>query len=151
MYSALGNKKLRSSPKRTPTAPVHAGFIAQAVELFLQLLAIILNDGINSRREWERHLTPELGRMRDAQNCFLSQPISHSRPVKTSGELADAQILFCRDFTTNIARLCSIRVQLRLTQDSDKSLSGSRCVLNGSETPGVKITQAMSLRLRSLL
>jgi hypothetical protein len=89
--------------------------------------------------------------MRDAQNCFLSQPISHGRPVKASGQLADAQILFRRDFTAYIARLCSIRVQLRLTQDSDKSLSGSRCVLNRSETPGVEIAQAMGLRLRSFL
>jgi hypothetical protein len=119
--------------------------VAQLIQLFFKLLPTILHDRINSRCESKRNMAAKLRRVRDTENSFLAQPIGHSRPIETGGQLANPQILFCRDFLAHVASLISICVQFWLAQDSYEGLSRSGSILNSSETPGVEITEPVSL------
>jgi hypothetical protein len=115
------------------------------------LLAAILHDRIDPRRQNGRHFTSELGCMRNAQKGFRSQPVGDIRPMEASCQLTDAQIFFRPDFITDIASLSSIRVHVRLIENSDKSLRRDRGVLNRGQSPGVEIAQTMRFRFRAIL
>ena len=96
-------------------------------------------------------MASKLRRVRNAQSGLRSQPVGDIGPMKASCQLTHAQILFYADFIADIAALRSIRVRLRLIENSDKGLRGNRSILNRGESPGVEIAQTMRFHFRAIL